>query len=111
MEGVDILLYLAPERPDIMFVLKKLSAKLSSPTNRDMEMLGHVGKYLEGTPEISLVHERSFPRMSFQDDRNIGKESHGRDVYNQQSILEVCSDSVGQLIDSQDKAHHAVLSC
>ena len=73
-KGVGILLYLALERPDITFVLKKLSTiKLSSPTNSDVEMLRHIGKYLKGTPEISLVHKRSFPGTSFQDDRNIGE--------------------------------------
>ena len=30
-KGVGILLYLAPERPDIMYVLKKLSTKLAAP--------------------------------------------------------------------------------
>ena len=34
-KGVGILLYLAPERPDVMHVLKKLSTKLASPTNSD----------------------------------------------------------------------------
>ena len=31
-KGVGILLYLAPERPDLMFALKKLSMKLASPS-------------------------------------------------------------------------------
>ena len=58
-KGVGILLYLAPERPDIMYVLKKLSTKLASPVESDMELLRHVGKYLKGTPDLTLVHEKS----------------------------------------------------
>ena len=44
-KGVGILLYLAPERPDLMFALKKLSMKLASPTEGDLELLRFVGKY------------------------------------------------------------------
>ena len=56
-KGVGILLYLAPERPDVMYVLKKLSTKLASPTDNDLEMLRHVAKYLKGTPDCQ---ERSW---------------------------------------------------
>ena len=45
-KGVGMLLYLAPERPDLMFALKKLSMKLASPTEGDLELLRFVGKYL-----------------------------------------------------------------
>ena len=63
-KGVGILLYLPPERPDIMYVLKKLSTKLASPTGSDMEMLRHVGRYLKGTPDVGLMHKKSHPRKS-----------------------------------------------
>ena len=59
-QGVGIL-YLAPERPDIMFVLKKLSTKLAKPTNGDLELLRHVGKYLKEHPEMKLVQGTSHP--------------------------------------------------
>ena len=58
-KGVGILLYLAPERPDIMYVLKKLSTKLAAPVEADMELLRYVGKYLKGTPDLALVHKKS----------------------------------------------------
>eukprot|EP00439_Symbiodinium_sp_Y106_P061355 s5691_g9.t1 len=60
-KGVGILLYLAPERPDIMYVLKKLSTKLAAPVEADMELLRCVGKYLKGTPDLALIHKRSYP--------------------------------------------------
>ena len=63
-KGVGILLYLAPERPDIMYVLKKLSTKLASPVEADMELLRCTAKYLKGSPDLSLVHTRSYPGRS-----------------------------------------------
>ena len=38
----------------------KLSTKLTSPTNSNLEMLRHVAKYLKGTLEITLVDRKSF---------------------------------------------------
>ena len=52
-KGVGILLYLSPERPDIMYVLKKLSTKPASPVEADLELLRHPAKYLKGSPELS----------------------------------------------------------
>ena len=49
-----------------MYVLKKLSTKLVSPTNSDLEMLRQVAKYLKGTPDITLVHRKSCPEKSFR---------------------------------------------
>ena len=93
-KGVGILLYLAPERPDLMFALKKLSMKSASPTDGDLELLRFVGKYLKGCPDIHLVHKTSYPGCSFQDKRNRGNEPFkNRDVYTQKSLIEICSDS------------------
>ena len=60
-KGVGMLLYLAPERPDLMFALKKLSMKLASPTEGDVELLQFVGKYLKGCPDIHLLHKQFVP--------------------------------------------------
>ena len=56
-KGVGILLYLAPERPDIMYVLKKLSTKLAAPVEADMELLRYVGKYLKGNTGFGIVSQ------------------------------------------------------
>ena len=82
-KGVGILLYLAPERPDIMYVLKKLSTKLAAPVEADMEMLRYVGKYLKGTPDLALIHKRSYPGKSFSEMRNRGTDDEDveRDNY------------------------------
>ena len=88
-----ILLYLAPERPDLMFALKKLSMKLASPTEGDLELLRFVGKYLKGCPDIHLLHKTSYPGCSFQEKRNRSHEPvKNRDVYTK-SLIEICSDS------------------
>ena len=93
-KGVGILLYLAPERPDLMFALKKLSMKLASPTEGDLELLRFVGKYLKGCPEIHLLHKTSYPGCSFQEKRNRSHEPvRNRDIYSQKSLVEICSDS------------------
>ena len=60
-KSVGILLYLAPERPDIMYVLKKLSTKLASPVEADLELLRYTANYLKGSPDLALVHKRSYP--------------------------------------------------
>ena len=87
-------LYLAPERPDLMFALKKLSMKLASPTEGDLELLRFVGKYLKGSPEIHLLHKTSYPGCSFQERRNRSHEPvRNRDIYAQKSLVEICSDS------------------
>ena len=93
-KGVGILLYLAPERPDLMFALKKLRMKPASPTEGDLELLRFVGKYLKGCPEIHLVHKTSYPGCSFQERRNRSHEpAQNRDIYTQKSLVEICSDS------------------
>ena len=93
-KGVGILLYLAPERPDLMFALKKPSMKLASPTEGDLELLRFVGKYLKGCPEIHLLHKTSYPGCSFQEKRNRCHEPvRNRDIYTQKSLVEICSDS------------------
>ena len=93
-KGVGILLYLAPERPDLMFALKKLSMKLASPTEGDLELLRFVGKYLKGCPDIHLLRKTSYPGCSFQEKRNRSHEQvRNRDIYSQKSLVEICSDS------------------
>ena len=93
-KGVGILLYLAPERPDLMFALKKLSMKLANPTEGDLELLRFVGKYLKGCPDIRLLHTTSYPGRSFQEKRNRSHEQvRKRDIYSQKSLIEICSDS------------------
>ena len=94
-KGVGILLYLAPERPDIMYVLKKLSTKLAAPVEADMEMLRYVGKYLKGTPDLALIHKRSYPGKSFSEMRNRGTDDEDveRDNYKVPALIEVISDS------------------
>ena len=92
-KGVGILLYLAPERPDIMYVLKKLSTKLAAPVEADMELLRYVGKYLKGTPELALIHKKSYPGKSFNEMRNRGTEDEDVERDKVPALIEVISDS------------------
>ena len=73
-----------------MFALKKLSMKLASPTEGDLELLRFVGKYLKGYPDIHLLHKTSYPGWK----RNRSHEPvKNRDVSTQKSLIEICSDS------------------
>ena len=79
-KGVGILLYLAP--------------KLAAPVEADMELLRHAAKYLKGTPDVSLIHKKSYPGRSFIEERNERKEEEvERNVYEQESLLEIVTDS------------------
>ena len=54
-------------------------------------MLRHVAKYLKGTPEVTLVHRKSYPGKSFRYAQE--SEEGERDPYAKESLLEVISDS------------------
>ena len=70
-KGIGVLLYLAPETPDILFTLKSPAMKLASPTEGDVELLRLRRKYLKGCPDIHLLHKtRIVPRCSSQEIRN-----------------------------------------
>ena len=59
-ELVGSLIYAATStRPDISFVVSKLSQHLSTPLNRHMLMGKHVLRYLKGTLNYELVYRRS----------------------------------------------------
>ena len=92
-KGVGILLsllYLAPERPDMMYVLKKLSAKLASPVEADMELLRYTAKYLKGTPDLWLMHKKSYPGKSFLEMKNrSASKNEERNVYKKQSMTQI----------------------
>ena len=60
-----------------------------------MEMLRYVGKYLKGTPDLALIHKRSYPGKSFSEMRNRGTDDEDveRDNYKVPALIEVISDS------------------
>ena len=74
-----------------MFALKKLSMKLASPTEGELELLRFVGKCVKGCPDIHLLRQNSYPGCRFQEQGN-EKQKH-RDVSLQKSLIEIYSDS------------------
>ena len=46
-------------RPDLSYVVTKLSQKLSCPTTADANMLKHVFRYLKGTSDNCLIYTKS----------------------------------------------------
>ncbi len=48
--------YLAMDRPDIQFAVKKLATSMSSPNNRNWNELKRLGRYLKGKPRVVLKY-------------------------------------------------------
>ena len=94
-----------------MFVLKKLSAELASPTNSDLELLRHVGKYLQGTPEIALVHKRSYPGKCCRSRSVEATKDEGETCTLNSRVWKFVQIQIGLLTGSQDNMYHVVLSC
>ena len=58
-EAVGSLVYaMMTTRPDLCFVVSKLSQKLSNPSTGDWQMLKHVFQYIRGTIEDGLIFKR-----------------------------------------------------
>ena len=74
----------------MMYVLKKLSAKLASPVEADMELLRYTAKYLKGTPDLWLMHKKSYPGKSFLEMKNrSASKNEERNVYKKQSMTQI----------------------
>ncbi|XP_046851103.1 secreted RxLR effector protein 161-like [Xenia sp. Carnegie-2017] len=46
-------------RPDLCYVVTKLSQKMSKPTRADLSIAKHVLRYLKGTQELGLIFQKS----------------------------------------------------
>ena len=55
---VGMLLYLARDRPDLLFVVKELSQKMRSPTTVAVQRLRKVIGYLRNTGDFAVVLEK-----------------------------------------------------
>ena len=55
---VGMLLYLARDRPDLLFVVKELSQKMSCPTTVAVQRLRKVIGYLRSTDDFAVVLEK-----------------------------------------------------
>ena len=59
-EAVGSLVYaMVTTRPDLCFVVSKLSQKLANPTTGDWQMLKHVMQYVKGTTDLGLRFKRT----------------------------------------------------
>jgi hypothetical protein len=47
------------KRPDLCYVVKKSSQKMSKPTQADLSTAKHVLRYLKGTQELGLTFRKS----------------------------------------------------
>ena len=53
-------------RPDLCYVVIKLSQKMSKPTPADLGTAKHVLRYLKGTQELGLTFKRSVSPLNFE---------------------------------------------
>ena len=48
--------YLAADRPDIQFAVKKLATSMAAPTNANWQELKRLGRYLKGKPRLVIKY-------------------------------------------------------
>ena len=53
-------------RPDLCYVVTKLSQKMSKPTQADLGAAKHVLRYLKGTQELGLTFKRSVSPLNLE---------------------------------------------
>ena len=46
--------YLAMDRPELQWSVRRCAKSMSSPTDEDMERLKRIGRYLEGRPRVRI---------------------------------------------------------
>jgi hypothetical protein len=55
---VGMLLYLTHSRPDIAYAVSRLSARSHAPSQRDLEAVKRVGRYLLGTADKGIIYRK-----------------------------------------------------
>ena len=96
-------LYLARDRPDLLFVVKELSGSMSCPTLASLQRLRKLVGYLEMTSDICLVLEKPQPGQrrwknsdqfwileSFSDSDLSSNQSHRRSTSSGMHMLNGC---------------------
>ena len=77
--------YLANDRPDIQYAVKKLATNMASPTNRNWQELKRLGRYLKGKPRLIIKYDwqdpinvlTSFSDSDWAGDRETRKSTSG----------------------------------
>ena len=49
--------YIAPDRPDIAYIVKELARSMANPRNGDWQRLKRLGRYLKGRPRLQQIFE------------------------------------------------------
>ena len=64
--GLGLLLYMCSDYPEIHFAVRMLGSKCSSPTEFDLMIMRHVGKYMKGRESMVLKLWDTSPGMTFE---------------------------------------------
>ena len=73
---VGILLYLVSDRPDLAFVVRTLSSKMSVPTEKAYKLAIGAVAYLRGTSEVGIKFKKNWPGKMVLDTRNDHPSGH-----------------------------------
>ncbi|CAE7202183.1 GIP [Symbiodinium sp. CCMP2592] len=65
--GLGLLLYTCSDYPEIHFAVRMLGSRCSSPTEYDLMLMRHVGKYLKGRENYVLKLSRTSPGTTFEE--------------------------------------------
>ena len=55
--------YLSTDRPDIQFAVKKVATSMSNPTNKNLQELKRLGRYLKGKPRVVIKYDLQDPTL------------------------------------------------
>ena len=97
--AIGILLYLGPDRPDILYAVKVLSSRTTTPRQHEWKLLCHPVRYLKEHDNQGLLFTSSWPgRTLEQRCLELEKEDEVRDVksdnlFHGKHLLESVSDA------------------
>ncbi|CAE7521131.1 unnamed protein product [Symbiodinium natans] len=64
--GLGLLLYMCGDYPEVHFAVRMLGSRCSCPTEYDLNLMRHVGKYMKGRENYVLKLSRTSPGMTFE---------------------------------------------
>ena len=80
--------YLATDRPDIQYAVKKLATSMSKPTNRNWQELKRLGRYLKGKPRLIIQYTWQNPIKKLASGKKPHSKAHvviGKNTYKKKS--------------------------
>ena len=64
--SIGVLLYLGPDRPDILYAVKVLSSRTTTPRNHEWKLLCHLVRYLKKHDDWGLLFTKAWPGRTLE---------------------------------------------